>query len=238
VVLFGVPAILIGLSMVALIRETGADRAAARASGSVRDAFARILRDRDLLLIYVSSVLGGGGRGLGVVNVFVPIYLALVIGLDEGTVGLMYTVLLVFSVPAPIVGGWLSDRFGRKPLIVGVYLAGALSFAVFVAAGSSVPLLWLGIVLLGAFNFVESPQLQALLADVTPAGIRDAAFATYFTLAFGVGSLWTAVYGAVVGTAGEAVGLPLVFALMGAAFVAAAVVVLPVRTERAEAAGA
>jgi MFS family permease len=235
VVLFGVPAILIALAMFALMRESGADQAAARASGSLRGAFARIVRDRDLLLIYVSSVVGGGGRGLGVVNVFVPIYLARVIGLDVGTVGLMYTLLLVFSVPTPIIGGWLSDRFGRKPLIVGVYLAGAASFAVFVAVGNAVLGLWLAIVLLGLFNFVESPQLQALLADVTPAGIRDAAFATYFTLAFGVGSLWTAVYGAIIGGAGEAAGLPLVFLLMGASYVAAAATILPVRTERGEA---
>src|SRR3712207_7489460 len=50
-----------------------------------------------------SSVLGGGGRGLGVVNIFVPLYLARVIGLDAATVGLMYTVLLLGSVPGPLV---------------------------------------------------------------------------------------------------------------------------------------
>ena len=54
---------------------------------------------------------------------------------------------------------------------------------------------------MGLFAFAESPQLQALLADVVPTGIRDVAFALYFTLAFGVGSLWTAVYGAVTTTA-------------------------------------
>ena len=35
----------------------------------------------------------------------------------------------------PIVAGWLSDRIGRKPLIIGVYLGGALGFVVFLAAG-------------------------------------------------------------------------------------------------------
>jgi len=46
---------------------------------------------------------------------------------------------------------------------------------------------------MGLFSFAESPQLQALLADIAPRGIRDTSFALYFTLAFGVGSLWTAV---------------------------------------------
>ena len=82
---------------------------------------------------------------------------------------------------------------------------------------------------MGLFSFAESPQLQALLADVVPTGVRDVAFALYFTLAFGVGSLWTAVYGAIIEAAGEATGLPIVFGLMAASFVAAAVIMLPVR---------
>jgi MFS family permease len=229
VVIFGLPAILIGLAVWLLVHETGADRAAARAQGSVRDAFRAILRDRDLLWIYAASVIGGGGRGLGVVNVFVPLYLARVAGFDAQTVGLMYTVLLVGSVPGPVVAGWLSDRVGRKPVIVGAYLAGAVALAAFVLAGRDPFWLWVAIVLLGAFTFVESPQLQALLADLAPSGIRDVSFATYFTLAFGVGSLWTALYGALIELSGEAAGIPLSFWLMAGGFVLAALIVLPIR---------
>ena len=53
----------------------------------MRAAFGRILRDRDLRWLYLTSVLGGGGRGLGVVNLFALIYLTQVIGLDEATSG-------------------------------------------------------------------------------------------------------------------------------------------------------
>ena len=231
VVLFGVPAMLIALAIFVLVRETGADRAAARAYGSVRSAYAAALRDRDLLLVYGSAMLGGGGRGLGVLNIFVPLYLALALGLDTTTVALMYTVLVLGSVPGPVVAGWLSDRIGRKPLIVGAYLAGAGALAFFVLAGANQTLLWPAIVLLSVFNFVESPQLQALLADIAPPTLRDTAFAAYFTLAFGIGSLWVLLYGALISALGEAAGLPLTFWLMAASFVAAALVVLPVRID-------
>jgi MFS family permease len=228
---FGVPAIVIAIAILVLIRERGTDRAAARAGGSVRDAFRRILHDRDLRWLYLTSVLGGGGRGLGVVNLFALIYLTKVIGLDDATSGLMYGALIVFSVPVPLVAGWLSDRIGRKPLIVGVYLGGAVGFAAFLLAGSSILGLWVGIVIMGLFSFAESPQLQALLADIAPPSIRDASFAAYFTLAFGVGSLWTAVYGVIVDATGPSVGVPIAFALMGVAFLLAALATLPIRTE-------
>jgi MFS family permease len=229
VVLFGVPAILIALAMFFLIKEAGADRAAARAYGSLRSAIGAVLRDRDQVLVFASAALGGGARGLGVLHVFVPLYLSVVIGLDTTTVALMYTVLVVGSVPMPILAGWLSDRVGRKPMIVGAYVGGIVALLIFVSAGDNVTMLWLGIVLLSTFNFVESPQLQALLSDITPPALRDASFALYFTLAFGVGSLWILLYGAVIATLGEAAGLPISFVIMAGAFVAAAFVVLPIR---------
>ncbi|HEX8940762.1 MAG TPA: MFS transporter [Candidatus Limnocylindrales bacterium] len=230
-VLFGLPAIVAAVAILLLVRESGADRRAAVAHGSVLAAYRAVVRDRDLRWLYLTSILGGGGRGLGVVNLFALLYLTQVVGVGEQLSGVMYGALIVFSVPMPLVAGWLSDRLGRKPLIVGVYLGGAVAFAVFLLAGSSVAGLWLGIVLMGLFSFAESPQLQALLADLAPPSIRDASFAAYYTLAFGVGSLWVAAYGAIIGVAGERAGLPLVFALMAVAFLLAALGTLPIRDE-------
>ncbi len=230
--IFGLPAIAIAVAILLFVRERGTDRAAALAGGSVRSAFGQILRDSDLRWLYLTSALGGGGRGLGVVNLFALIYLSKVIGLDEATAGFMYGALIVFSVPVPLIAGWLSDRVGRKPIIVGVYLGGALGFAIFLLAGSSLVWLWVGIVLMGLFSFAESPQLQALLADISPPSLRDASYALYFTMAFGVGSLWVAAYGVVIDIAGEASGVPIVFGLMAFAFLLAALGTLPIHADQ------
>jgi MFS family permease len=228
-ILFGIPAALVALAIFRWVRETGADRAAAIREGTVREAVSTILRNGTIKRTYLASVFGGGGRGLGTANLFSLLYLTHVLRLPEATTNLMYAALIVLSVPMPLVAGWLSDRVGRRPTIVGAYLGGALGFVVFISAGSSLLGLWVGLAIMGLFAFAESPQLQALLADVTPTGVRDVAFALYFTLAFGVGSLWTAVYGAIIEAAGEATGLPIVFGLMAASFLAAAVIMFPVR---------
>jgi MFS family permease len=228
-ILFGIPAALIALAILRWVRETGADRLAAILQGSVRQAVATVVRTPTIRRTYLASVFGGGGRGLGVVNLFALIYLTRVLGLPEATTNLMYAGLIVLSVPMPLVAGWLSDRVGRRPTILGAYLGGAVGFVVFMAAGSSLLGLWIGIAIMGLFSFAESPQLQALLADIAPTGVRDVAFALYFTLAFGVGSLWTFLYGVIIEVAGEAAGIPIVFGLMTASFLVAALIMFPVR---------
>jgi MFS family permease len=228
-VVFGIPAALIALAILRWVSESGADRAAAIAEGSVRDAVRVIWHDATIRRVYLASVLGGGGRGLGVANLFALIYITQVLGLPPATTDLMYGGLIVLSVPMPLVAGWLSDRMGRRPVILGAYLGGAFGFIVFISVGSSLLGLWIGLAIMGLFSFAESPQLQALLADIAPAPIRDVTFALYFTLAFGVGSLWTALYGTIIDLAGVDAGLPIVFVLMAASFVAAAVAMFPVR---------
>jgi MFS transporter, FSR family, fosmidomycin resistance protein len=229
-ILFGIPVILLALAIGTLVRETGSDREAARAHGSLRGAFGRVLRDRDLGLLYLASVVAAGGRGLGVIILFVPLYLSEVLHLDTGTIGWMYMVLLVGSVPAPIVAGWLSDRIGRRPVIVAAYLLAASGMVAFVASGSNLAGVWAALAIMSVFAYIESPQLQTILADVAPPAIRDTAFATYFTLAFGVGSLWAAIFGALLGAVGDSAGLPIVFWIMAASFALAALAVLPIRT--------
>jgi MFS family permease len=229
VALLGILAVAVGVAIVVAIRETGVDRAHAVAAGRVRDAYRRVIADADLRWLFLSGTIAGGSRGLGALNVFVPLYLDAVIGLDPATIGAMYAVLLAASVPGPLVAGWLSDRYDRKRLIVIVYLAAAASIAVFVLAGDDIAWLWVGIVLLSLFSFVESPQLQALLADITSSDMRDAAYSTYFALSFGVGAAWALAYGALLEVVGEVPGLTVVFWIMAAASIGAALAILPMR---------
>ena len=47
----------------------------------------QVLADPDHRWVYLASILGGGGRGLGVVNLFALLYLSEVLLLPESTTG-------------------------------------------------------------------------------------------------------------------------------------------------------
>ena len=166
------------------------------------------------------------------VNLFALIYLTLVIGVDEATAGLMYGALIVFSVPMPLIAGWLSDRVGRKPLIIVAYLGGAAGFAVFLLAGDSMAGLWLG-------HRDHGPVLVRRVAPAPGAPRRHRATERPGTPRTPCTSRWPSgsgrcgrrVYGIVIDRLGEPTGVPLVFVLMGVAFIAAAFTTLPIRTE-------
>lgn len=230
VAVIGIPSLVVGVAILMLVRESGHDRAAARAHGSTLQGFRALRGEHDLRWLFAASSIAAAGRGIGVVSTFVPLYLARVLALDAGTVALMYTLLLAGSVPAPIVAGRLAGRYGHRPVLFGTYLLGSAALATLVIAGGSIPLVWLSIGFIGAFVYEESSLLQALLAEVAPTELRDVAFSAYFTLMFVVGAIWSAALGVLVGVLGDARGFPVAFGVMAASYLAA---ILAVRSIRA-----
>jgi MFS family permease len=229
VLIVGIPAIIVAVAILLFLRESGTDRAAALTTGSTLDAFRSLRGERDLLWLFAGSSVSAAGRGLGIITTFVPLYLSRSLGLSDETVALMYTLLLVGSVPAPIVAGWVSDRLGHKPVLIATYLLGAGSLALLVIAGGNIPAVWLAIGFMSAFVFEESSLMQALLADVARPDIRDVAFSAYFTLMFGVGAIWAATLGAIVGALGDEAGFPVAFAISALSYLCAALVVTRIR---------
>lgn len=231
--LFGVPALVMGVLIALFVREEHPDyRQRARASGSVRAHLREVMGRRDLRLILAASLVAAGGRGLDIVAPFMVLYLAGPLGLDDSTVGLLYALLLVGAVAGPLLAGVLSDRFGRRRVLVTYYVLSATGILAFVAVGANLFLLVPLLLPFGTAVFSESPVLQAYLADRAAGPLRDVAFAVYFTFAFGIGAFWAFVIGFVA----NAAGYPIAFGVMAASYLAAAALLVAVRERRAAAA--
>lgn len=177
-----------------------------------------VLRRRVVIAVLVASTIGAAGRGLGAITTYVPAYLQSDLHLPHLRIGAIVTVILAAGVVGPLLVGQLSDRVGRRWLLVVVYVAGAAALAGFVLVGATVAALAAVGLLVGVFAYAESPLLQSLFSDAIGAADARSAFGVYFAIGYGVGSLWLTALGQII----EHFGFQAAFFAMGASFLAAA----------------
>ena len=184
------------------------------------------LRHRGVILVIAASLVAAGGRGLGILTKYLPLYLLGPVNLPQFTVTTLYTLLLAGSIVGPLLAGRISDRTGRRPLLLVSYgLASVFTLLVPVVfgGGASLAVMVIEIAVLGLVVYCESPLLQAYLVDNSEPAQRDAAMGWYFTLAFGIGSLWDVILGSLIDRSGSFVPA---FLLMAASYVAAGAILL------------
>jgi MFS family permease len=118
------------------------------------------------------------------------------IGIAPVWIPLLWAALHVVKMSSSVIGGTLSDRFGRRQLIVIGYLWYAVVYATF-AWTASVPILIATFLAYGIyFGFTEGVE-KAWVADMAPASARGTAFGIY-NAAIGVGALAASViFGAI-----------------------------------------
>lgn len=167
----------------------------ARSDNGSRRGLGQALRSREAVAVLVAGMISGAGRGLGVLTTYVPAYLRTGLHFSPIAVGLVVTVVSVGAVCGPLVGGRLSDRLGRRPVLFVIYFFGAAALAGFVFAGTDAIVLGAIGVALGIFAYSEQPIRQALFSDAMHGVSARQAFGAYFAISQSVGSLWLVVLG-------------------------------------------
>jgi MFS family permease len=132
---------------------------------------------RNLHTIVAKSVLSGFSSSM-TRTVWQPFVLSL--GAPMSTLGMLESLGGMRGLlPAPLqyIGGWLSDRLGRKPFIAVGNLSGLLAVCLVVLAGTTQVWWWLlpAVILLGSIQIADPPQ-QSLIAESTPIGQRGMAY--------------------------------------------------------------
>ena len=134
-------------------------------------------KDRNLRVFAVTHFLSGLASSM-MQAVWQPFVLSL--GAPMSTLGLLESIGgaggIVTAIIQPI-GGWLSDRKGRKPFIVLGGVAGVLAVGFYVVAAATKDWRWLlgGIVLMG-MTLIARPARDSLVAESATANRRGMAF--------------------------------------------------------------
>lgn len=226
---FALPGIAVGLLLIWASGEEGEGQGALEVKE--RPALGRetlaLLRNRNLRLIIGAQATAAGGRGLGILITFVPLYLTQELRLPMMSTGVLFTLMMIGSVVGPMLAGAVSDRLRtRKPVLVTSYLASTLTTLLLVYLGAGGAWLLPAILfVLGCVVYAESPLLQSLAADSTEGFSQDNVFGLYYTLGFGSSALWAVAMGWLV----ETLGFRPAFHVMAASYAAAALWVLPLQ---------
>jgi FSR family fosmidomycin resistance protein-like MFS transporter len=223
--LFGLPGMLIGILLLTLLEEHRGDHHQGQQAAKLGTEVWALLKHRDAVLLLTSHVLGAGGRGLGVATIYVPLYLSQTLQVHEVQLGILLTIMMAGSVIGPLIAGPLSDRIGRKPVLLGDYAVACLCFGgLLTVSGSSWTLPAL-LTITGIAVYSEGALMQTALADVADKTSMEMLFGLYFTVGSAIGAPWAFLIGALV----DGYGFTAAFMAMAASQVLAALVLIPVR---------
>ena len=154
------------------------------------------------------------------------------VGFSAGQVTLVYFGYnVIFALLALPLGG-LSDRLGRRPLLLGGYLVYAAVYGLLAATRSRLGAV-IAFALLGLHSALIEGQQRSLVADLVPSGRRATAFGAYYTVV-GLALLPASV---AAGLLWERLGARVTFAADAALALAAAaalVTLLPLAAERSD----
>jgi predicted MFS family arabinose efflux permease len=230
--LLTLPLLLVGLVFLLTFPALGKERRPAPAPEHSAFRIPRLSRSQFLDpkvagFTIIAATVAAGGRGISTLSTYIPLFLRDRVHLSEIAVGAIFNLVLLGAVAGPLLGGRLSDRVGRLPVLWAAY---GLSIPVVVIFGLSAKFpLWTTVVLalaVGLVAYIENPLLQALLSDAVKESSQSSIFGVYFAAAYGVGSLWLILLGWVI----QHLGYSVAFAVMSGCYLGAGILLIPCRS--------
>jgi len=98
---------------------------------------------------------------------FFGLYITSKYGVGMTEVGVMFSILAISGLIGSLVGGALTDKFGRKVMILFGLIVSALS-TLLLAFAPSLEFIYLAGLIVGLFGNMAGPAHQAMVADVLP----------------------------------------------------------------------
>jgi len=226
VVINVVPGVVIALLIFVFLgtMQLGSKREASAEAGtqSLRDYFRgvpELFRNRGLILLSASSAFRSMTQNA--LLTFLPVYLAYEMGYSSFWVGACMFALQAAGFAAAPVAGHLSDRMGRKSVMMTSMAMTAVVLVFMALAGKSLAFVFF-VTLLGFFLYAIRPVLQAWLLETTPKNMGG----TSIGVLFGAQAIGSSIGPLLGGMVADRYGLIATFNFLAVTIVAANLFIL------------
>jgi len=227
VILNVVPGIVIALLLfvfLGTLQLGGKKREASRDPGaqSLRDYFRDLpglFRNRGLVLLSTSSAFRSMTQNA--LLTFLPVYLAYEMGYSPFWVGACMFALQTAGFAAAPIAGHLSDRMGRKSVMMTSMAMTAVVLVFMALAGKSLAFVFF-VAVLGFFLYAVRPVMQAWLLETTPRSMGG----TSIGVLFGAQALGSSIGPLLGGVVADSFGLTATFHFLAGTIVAANLFIL------------
>jgi len=153
------------------------------------------LRNKPATMTIVAQAFLSGATDLGIIVTYMVLFLKNGIGLGELQTSILFSITMTAGVLGTLAVGWFANRIGSiETAIVSTLIASAATLTLGFQESLSYSLI-LNLVVAGLFVFPVFNLMQAHLSSVSKPGERDILIGIFFTVGFGVSSIWTTLIG-------------------------------------------
>jgi FSR family fosmidomycin resistance protein-like MFS transporter len=153
------------------------------------------LRIKSVVLLIVAQAFAVGGTGMGVIISYTPLFLKNKLNMGILETSWIYSLAVIGGVLGTLFFGYLAGKFGNLRIAATLVGLGSILILFLTLHNAFTLLLIPHLFIIGGTSFAYGSLLQAHLATVLSPRQRDVVMGLYFTLGFGVSSIWTAFTG-------------------------------------------
>jgi MFS family permease len=187
-VLLGLAVVPVGLVIRRHLPETAGAAAGAEGAASTTAVLRRLLRDHGGLLSITFAVIAASTVS-NAIGTNMPVYARSTLGLTETVSTAVPIALGLASVVFPLLGGWLADRTGRRPVMIWPRALIALLCVpafLWLARAPSAGAVYAVTFLMSALSSINAAAIIVAIPEALPRTVRSAGLSIVYALAVSI----------------------------------------------------